>query len=116
MNWKTSVLTQSGLKCDKPGCAYRDDTVTPDQFESSVGRQCPLCGTNLLTLRDFHLSQRLDLVMFWYNVVMFPYHVLRTIFSSSYRNKVHHTHTRIVMDDTGSITRTNYQGPDGSRS
>ena len=113
MNWKTSILSQSGLKCDKPGCTYRDDTVTPDQYEQCVGRQCPLCGSNLLTLKDFRLGQRLERVVFWYNVVMLPVHVVRTVCSRSYRNRRYHVTTKVIMDGTGSVV-CKFVGSDGS--
>lgn len=36
-----------GLQCDH--CEWRDDEVPFSDYESSIGRPCPVCGSNLLT-------------------------------------------------------------------
>lgn len=49
----------SGLKCDKDGCDYRDDTIPFDEYEKSIGKPCPKCGESLLTQDDYDVTFRL---------------------------------------------------------
>jgi hypothetical protein len=46
-------LEISGLKCDAPGCGWRDPSVKLEEYPEYVNAACPLCGANVLTLADF---------------------------------------------------------------
>lgn len=47
-------IEYSGIKCDTPGCEFRDDTVTFNDYEKWLNKPCPLCGGNLLTDVDYN--------------------------------------------------------------
>ena len=42
-----------GLKCDKPGCNWNDMSVPYTDYEKSIDKPCPDCGSNLLTQSDY---------------------------------------------------------------
>lgn len=42
-----------GLKCDNPGCNYRDDTILREEYEKYINHPCPLCGHPILTQADY---------------------------------------------------------------
>jgi hypothetical protein len=42
----------SGLKCDN--CTWRDDSVKFSEYHNWIGKHCPNCGTNLLTLKEYY--------------------------------------------------------------
>lgn len=42
-----------GIKCDNPVCNYEDKTVNPDEYYKWINKPCPICGTNLLTEKDY---------------------------------------------------------------
>lgn len=42
-----------GLKCDKPGCGYRNEDIPVNEYADWINRPCPLCGSNLLTEADY---------------------------------------------------------------
>lgn len=41
-----------GLKCDKPGCGWRDLNVTLNDALDAPDRKCPDCGSALLSKED----------------------------------------------------------------
>jgi hypothetical protein len=43
-------LTSTGIKCDY--CTWRDTTVSLEDIDSWIGKECPECGENLLTEED----------------------------------------------------------------
>jgi len=45
------------LQCDAEGCDHKEfvDTIT----EEMIGKECPLCGSNLLTEEDFKMFEPL---------------------------------------------------------
>ena len=47
----------SGIKCDTPGCGYRDDSVTSEEYPNWVDKPCPTCGANLLSKEDFEHTE-----------------------------------------------------------
>lgn len=51
------TFTHGGLKCDAPGCDFRDETILAEDYEKWVNAPCPKCGANLLTQEDFELSK-----------------------------------------------------------
>lgn len=48
-----------GLKCDNPTCDWRDDKVTPNDYEQWLNKPCPDCGENLLTETDYENAKQL---------------------------------------------------------
>jgi hypothetical protein len=51
-----------GIKCDKPSCDYRDDSVTTSQYKEYIDKPCPKCGSNLLTYADYKTSMILLMI------------------------------------------------------
>ena len=49
-----NFLKITGIKCDTPGCDYREDDVPMEDYEEWLDRECPLCGANLLTQDDLN--------------------------------------------------------------
>jgi hypothetical protein len=47
MSKQAAFLDVRGLKCDAPGCDYREELVIPSV--DLVGKPCPKCGASLLT-------------------------------------------------------------------
>lgn len=53
------VFQISGLKCDAPGCDYRNEDIPLDDYPQWVNRPCPKCSTVLLTEDDLEAVQRI---------------------------------------------------------
>lgn len=51
--------TITGLKCDHPGCGYRNDDIPYADYPLYVNAPCPKCGSNLLTEADFITTTRM---------------------------------------------------------
>ena len=51
MEW---YLKCKGIKCDKEGCGWKDDSVTIETMEEWRNKPCPVCGSNLLTDKDWN--------------------------------------------------------------
>ena len=53
-----------GLKCDN--CNYREDDVKFSEYKQNIGRNCPICGTILLTKEEYNnclmLYKRIELI------------------------------------------------------
>ena len=49
-----SFLKIAGIKCDAPGCDYREDDIPMEDYEEWLDRECPECGANLLTEADLN--------------------------------------------------------------
>lgn len=45
----------TGLKCDVPGCAGRDDSIKFEEYSNHIGHPCPVCGASMLTKEDHEL-------------------------------------------------------------
>lgn len=50
----------SGIKCDAPGCGYRDDAVKREEYPDYINRPCPKCASNLLTQKDYSFVVALE--------------------------------------------------------
>ena len=50
-------LKINGIKCDAPGCDYKDDTVRVEDYKLWLNKSCPKCGANLLTQADYDVVQ-----------------------------------------------------------
>jgi hypothetical protein len=61
-----------GIKCDTVGCGYKDDSVTFNQYKDYVGRPCPKCGANLLTVKDYKFCKRIVGFAKFINKLPFP--------------------------------------------
>jgi hypothetical protein len=48
-----------GIRCDKPGCDWFDDTIKVSQYREYINKPCPKCGANLLTQVDFNITMLL---------------------------------------------------------
>lgn len=59
-----------GLKCDAPGCDYRDESAIPSA--ELVGAPCPKCGANLFTSEDWAAIQILQGTALLINAVAGP--------------------------------------------
>ena len=49
------ILKVLGIKCDAPGCDFKDTSVQRRQYYEWINRPCPKCGANLLTEADYKL-------------------------------------------------------------
>lgn len=49
-----------GIKCDTPGCGWKDMSVKREEYPAYVNRPCPLCAGNLLTEADYNLVLALE--------------------------------------------------------
>jgi len=47
------VIESRTIKCDKEGCNYRED-ITNDELDKWRNKPCPICGSNLLTDKDYN--------------------------------------------------------------
>lgn len=52
-------IVPTGIKCDAPGCGYRDDTADLSTPREWLDKPCPLCGASLLTQADLDLMERM---------------------------------------------------------
>lgn len=59
VNW----LQIHGLKCDKPGCGYKDDNITREMYPAYIDHPCPNCGASLLTPEDFKTVLRMEAIV-----------------------------------------------------
>jgi hypothetical protein len=53
------TLNIGGIKCDAPGCTYRDNSVHLENYDLWLNKPCPLCGANLLTQADYNVVKTL---------------------------------------------------------
>ena len=101
-------LKISGLKCDTPHCNYRDDSVKFENYEKNIGRECPICNSNLLTQEDYdrcvsmynivNKANAVGSVLKWIN----PLHYFRLIFGD--RRKT--SNLKFKYENDGSKTTT----------
>lgn len=74
----------SGIKCDH--CNYSDDSVQYEEYPEYVNEPCPDCGNNLLTIDDYNKCKSIIRLLTIYNIIVFPVHFVRYLFSKEYRN------------------------------
>jgi hypothetical protein len=63
----------TGIKCDMPGCGWRDDTAVFNK--RTFGREwlnkpCPMCAGNLYTERDFKMLRTMMRRTWWINALL----------------------------------------------
>jgi len=56
-----------GLKCDAPGCNWRDDTIPVELYPALINCACPDCGANILTEADYRAVYLMMRVTNWCN-------------------------------------------------
>lgn len=48
-------LEVEGVRCDTPDCGYQLKNLNVVDYEDLVGKPCPNCDADLLTMEDFNL-------------------------------------------------------------
>ena len=97
MNWKMVDLHICGIKCD--ACDFAEPNVDVKDYISWLNVSCPSCGANLLTEADHKTTKRVLFWTFWFNVLMFPIHLLTLPFQS----KKERTIIPFTMDGSGKV-------------
>lgn len=82
-------LRIKGIKCDAPGCNYRDDSV--EFSEAFLDKPCPQCGASLLTEEDLAFIKALEAQVDWF----------KTIIPQVEDGLEHEEVLRVHMDGTG---------------
>lgn len=54
---KNVELAISGIQCDH--CEFKDDSVKVEDYKDWLNKECPECGFNLLTQKDYDMVQAL---------------------------------------------------------
>jgi hypothetical protein len=72
-------MTIRGLKCDAPGCDYRDDTVEFANYKAYINKPCPKCGANLLTEADAKAAVKIARAVKGLNVLWKIFHPVRVL-------------------------------------
>ena len=54
------TLHITGIKGDNPECDYKDDSVNRDNYLEYVDKECPECGSILLTKADYDAVKELE--------------------------------------------------------
>ena len=47
------LLVISGIQCDNPKCDFIDKSVKYEDYPKWLDKECPKCGENLLTKKDY---------------------------------------------------------------
>jgi hypothetical protein len=87
MKWKAIEHKARGVKCDKPGCGWRDDTVTEDMYPSLLNTFCPDCGSRLITHKDLETLKKAHRVILIINLVCIPFVIWRGLWNFVTRTK-----------------------------
>lgn len=83
----------SGIKCDKPGCGYFDDSInTLELTLACLNKPCPKCGESLLTQKDYDALQAMLRLQELVNLLVGPV-----------KAKEKRVKYRVNMDGTGTI-------------
>ena len=59
MNEIVKIKQIGGIKCDNPNCDYRNESVPVEDYKNWLNKPCPICGSNLLTKKDYKSVKRL---------------------------------------------------------
>jgi hypothetical protein len=98
---KAAELKIAGIKCNTPGCGYRDDTVQVKDYKLWVNKPCPKCGASLLTQADYSTTLLLIIIADAVNSFFQPItYLLNLIFHKNKRRIV----LKGSMNGTGKIT------------
>lgn len=85
-----------GIKCDKDGCGYRDDSVVSSDFEKYIDSPCPRCSSSLLTLKDYQSFKKIEKIM--------NSRVIKLINWISYKMGAKSRTYSVDMNGTGSVS------------
>lgn len=89
-----------GIKCDNPGCDYRNEDVKLEDFSNWLNVSCPKCGSNLLTQKDYDTIKvivRLTKILN-NSFIRYPFEIFNWIFNGGKRRYV-----RAHLDGSGKI-------------
>lgn len=59
--------TAHGLRCDAPGCGWKDMRITREEYPEYRNAPCPDCGENILTDADYKALLRIEAVVRFVN-------------------------------------------------
>lgn len=99
--WKAIEGNVSGIKCDQ--CDYRDMSIPFKKYKSYLNKPCPKCGAVLLTNFDYKYCVMLMRITFVVNVIWFPIHAVKMIFSKTYRDNKRSFRTQVELDGSGKV-------------
>lgn len=54
-----------GVKCDRPGCGFKDYSFDSSEYAKWVNKPCPYCQHNLLTKSDCEAAWRNEKLFYW---------------------------------------------------
>jgi hypothetical protein len=74
----------SAINCHE--CGYRDENVQFEQYPEYINKECPVCKSNLMTHEEYTQCKNILRAAFLYNILVFPIHFVKYIFSKEYRN------------------------------
>lgn len=94
MKWKAIEYKSKGVKCDKPGCGWHDDSGA-EEYPKYLNKFCPDCGTRLMTYKDLETLKRVHRGLLVVNIVCIPLVLWRAFWNFVTRTK----------DSTGLLVR-----------
>lgn len=65
------ILNESGIICDNPKCDFEDKSVTEKDLKLHINRECPKCGDNLLTQKDYNHHKTFIKIINFINIIFF---------------------------------------------
>ena len=92
----------SGIKCDN--CDYRDDSVKYKEYEHYLHAPCPKCGHILLTESDYNICKAMVKATLIFNIIYFPIHFVKYIFSKKYRNMEENSKIELAGNNTVKVS------------
>jgi|WetSurMetagenome_2_1015567.scaffolds.fasta_scaffold225446_1 hypothetical protein len=89
-----------GLKCDAPGCDYKDMAIKTEDYKIHIDEPCPKCRANLLTKADF---KTIKTMLTFEKIVNFPIikHIIVIICLLLFGFR--RTHFTMSMNGTGKL-------------
>lgn len=102
------TIQARGIKCDAPGCGFRDDSVPFREIPLWHNEPCPWCGANLLTDADKEAFYHLRIATILTNIALSP--LIPFLLATQLWRRLHKKPTvdavRISSDGTGKLTYT----------
>lgn len=104
-------LNISGIKCDTRHCNYRDDSVKFDDYLKWINKPCPLCNSNLLTIKDYNSCVRMKNIIKLINVLKWinPIFYIKSVYRLLTGKKKEYDNLDIKYENDGSITKRIYK-------
>lgn len=108
--WKVCNLNVGGLRCDTPGCGWRDPNARWNDT-SLINKACPQCGANVYTPEDYRTVKVARRVYFIINVALLPTWPLRILFNAylQLRGKPVWLRSKANMNGTGAMNFSPFQ-------